>query len=132
MHKTDIRPYTPADANELFALIKREGIEWTYWQDDNWIKYQKLLSECVNYIIFEDGQLCGYVRGRNDGGFGIYIYDLLVDKTCRGKEYGRLLMEKVCHDFPCDNIYVLSDVNPYYEKLGYVKEGTVFIVKARV
>ena len=30
-----IRRYTPEDESELFALIEREGEEWTYWQGEN-------------------------------------------------------------------------------------------------
>jgi len=124
----EIRRYTPEDENQLFALIEREGDEWTYWQGENRAKYQKLLAECVNYLIFDSGTLCGYIRCRDDGGFGIYIFDLLVDKLYRGNEYGRLLMERVCEDFPNDTVYVLGDVYPYYEGLGYKEEGKVYIV----
>ena len=58
--------------------------------------------------------------------------DLLVDKEYRGKEYGRLLMEQACLDYPGDTVYVTGDVYPYYEdKLGYEAEGKIYIVKAR-
>jgi len=30
-----IKQYSTENENELFALIEREGIEWTYWQDEN-------------------------------------------------------------------------------------------------
>ncbi len=54
---------------------------------------------------------------------------LLVDADCRGKSYGRFLMEQACKDFPEQTVYVMSDVDPYYEKQGYQKEGTIFIVR---
>ena len=129
MDKLIIRKYESKDSNQLFDLIKREGIEWTYWQGENWAKYLIALAECINYLLFEDEILCGYIRCRNDAGFGIYILDLLVDNAYRGNEYGRLLMEKVCHDHPDDYIFVASDVDPYYEKLGYKKEGTIFALQ---
>jgi hypothetical protein len=74
--------------------------------------------------------VCGYVRCREDDGFGVYIYDLLVRKTHRGKQIGKTLMEWVFKDFPNQTIYVMSDVDPYYEKLGYRREGSIFKIKA--
>jgi len=69
------------------------------------------------------------MRCRDDDGFGVYIYDLLVDQAYHGKEYGRLLMERICRDYPSDNVYVMGDVYPYYEKPGYEVEGKIYKVK---
>jgi len=126
-----IRRYNPEDVILLFDLIEREGEEWKdYWYGDGKAKYQKALQNCIVYLAFEDGTICGYARCRDDDGFGIYVLDLLVDKQYRGKEYGRLLMEQVCRDFPGDDVYVTGDVYPYYEKLGYDVEGKIYIVKS--
>ena len=125
-----IRQYKPEDENDLFALIEREGMEWTYWQGEYRTKYKDALAECTVYLVFEGETLCGYVRARNDYGFGVYVMDLLVDKNHRGKEYGRMLMKQVCENFPQDAVYVLGDVYPYYEKLGYGVEGKVYIVQS--
>ena len=57
-----------------------------------------------------------------------YIYDLLVKPSCRGAGLGRLLMEKVCSENSESTVYVMSDVDIYYQKLGYHKEGSIFIV----
>jgi ribosomal protein S18 acetylase RimI-like enzyme len=122
MNEFSIRRYETADADRLFALIEREGREWTYWQGTNRAKYRKALEEGIVYLAFDGETLCGYVRCRDDYGFGVYVLDLLVDKAYRGKEYGRLLMEQVCRDFSSATIYVLGDVYPYYEKLGYAEE----------
>ena len=124
--------YTATDADNLFELIKREGEEWKpYWDSATRPNYQKALDEGIVYLAFDGDTLCGYARCRDDYGFGIYVLDLLVDKSHRGKEYGRLLMEQACRDFPNDTVYVLGDVYPYYEKLGYAEEGKVYIVKTR-
>ena len=124
-----IRIYTPADEAALFALIEREGDEWTYWQGESRCKYAAALDNCIVYLAFEGDTLCGYARCRDDDGFGIYVLDLLVDERYRGKEYGRLLMEQVCYDHPDDMVYVTGDVYPYYEKLGYGVEGIIYVVK---
>ena len=127
-----IRLYEKTDEDALFILIEREGDEWKeYWGEPGRKKYQKALQNSISYLIFEDGKLCGYARCRDDDGFGVYVYDLLVDKEYRGKEYGRLLMEKVCSDNPGAIVYVMSGVDPYYSRLGYKKEGTIFIVKPK-
>jgi ribosomal protein S18 acetylase RimI-like enzyme len=130
---TTIRKYTSEDIERLLTLIEREGEEWTYWQGDNRAKYQKALDNCVTYLVFEGETLCGYARCRGDDGFGVYVFDLLVDKQYRGKEYGRLLMEQVCRDFPNEVVYVMggTDIYSYYgDKLGYKEEGKVYIVNA--
>ena len=125
-----IRKYTAEDEAALFALIEREGEEWTYCHGEDRIMYAKALNNCIVYLVFEGDTLCGYTRSRDDDGFGIYILDLLVDKQHRGKEYGRLLMERVCCDYPNDAVYVTGDVYPYYEKLGYEIEGKLYRVNA--
>lgn len=55
--------------------------------------------------------------------------DLLVDKRYRGRELGRTLMEVIYEEYSYHTVFVLSDVDEYYEKLGYEKEGTIFIVR---
>ncbi len=124
-----IRRYEPRDEAALFSLMEREGDDWQdYWKGDNRAKYRRALSGSITYLLYSDAQLCGFARCRDDDGYGVYIYDLLVDKNHRGNEYGRLLMEQVTRDFPGAPVYVMSDVNLYYEKLGYEVEGTIFIV----
>lgn len=110
-------------------MLQKEGDEWkAYWYGNGRNKYKKALATSISYVLLLDNILCGYLRCRNDDGFGIYIYDLLVDIEHRGKEYGRLLMEQVGKDFPKDTVYVMSDVDSYYTKLEYEKEGSIFIV----
>ena len=45
---------------------------------------------------------------------------------------GKKLMERTSSEFPNTDVYVLSDVDPYYTKLGYQKEGSIFKVKASI
>lgn len=126
-----IRIYNTEDETQLFFLLENEGKEWQdYWQGAGWEKYKKALSSSIAYLIFEHGQLCGYLRCRDDDGYGVYVYDLLIDKLYRGQDYGRLLMEQVTRDFSDSPVYVLGDVYPYYEgELGYEIEGKIYIVK---
>lgn len=126
-----IRPYQEEDADALFEMMKKES-DWAgYCIGEGKKKYARALLTSITYLLFEKEKICGYARCREDDGFGVYVYDLLVDADCRGKSYGRLLMEQACNDFPDQTVYVMSDVDPYYEKQGYQKEGTIFIVKSQ-
>ncbi len=126
----EIRQYSKADETLLFNLLIDEGDDWSdYHESVGRSKYIKALESSITYIAYDENLVCGYVRCREDDGFGVYIYDLLVRKTHRGKQIGKTLMERVFKDFPNQPIYVMSDVDPYYEKLGYRREGSIFEVK---
>lgn len=128
--EVEIRRYEPKDEARLFALLERAGEEWTeYCQGAGRTKYQQTMAHSLGYLLMVEDELCGYVRCRDDDGYGVYVYDLLVDEKYRGKAYGRTLMERVCEDFPEDTVYVMSDVDPYYEKLGYQRVGSIFMVR---
>lgn len=131
-NKYTIRRYKATDESQLFSMLEREGEEWSgYWQGAGRSQYRKALESSLVYLLFEGDTLCGYARCRDDDGFGLYVYDLLVDKACRGKEYGRFLMEQAAREYSGDEVYVMGDVYPYYEKLGYSQEGKIYIVKGK-
>ena len=127
-----IRKLADGDIEPLFALMEREGEEWRdYWHNNCKAKYLKALENSITYLIFENDILCGFARCRDDDGYGIYVCDLLVDKEYRGKEYGRMLMEQACAEHSGMPTYVMSDVDEYYEKLGYERMGSIFKVRLR-
>jgi hypothetical protein len=37
-------------------------------------------------------------------------------------------MEHICSDYPDQTAYVMSDVDGYYKKQGYRREGSIFEV----
>jgi ribosomal protein S18 acetylase RimI-like enzyme len=128
----EIKKYSKADESLLFDLLVDEGDEWSdYHGAAGRDKYIKALESSITYIAWDETLVCGYARCREDDGFGVYVYDLLARKTHRGREIGKSLMERVCQDFPNQPVYVMSDVDPYYEKLGYRREGSIFEVKAK-
>ena len=127
--KVLVKHYTRDDEAALFAVIRSEGSDWEEYYGSGKERYQTALESSVTYVIYDGDVLCGYCRCREDDGFGIYIYDLLVDKSYRGKQYGHRLIAKVYHDFPDEDVYVMSDVDPYYEKLGCQRAGSIFMVK---
>lgn len=127
-----IRRYTPADEPALLALLRSEGDEWTdYHSEEKRTQYRNVLQDSIVYVLHEGDFLCGYARLRDDGGYGVYVCDLLVHKDCRGKNYGRLLLERACADHPGAPVYVMSDADGYYEKLGCAKIGSIFSVTFR-
>jgi len=127
-----IRPYSPADENALFDMMEEEGQEWHgIWGEAGREKYKTALRNSTTFVAVRDGVLCGFARCRNDDGFGLYVYDLLVRKSQRGQNLGRALMDAAADAFPNETVYVMSDVDPYYEKQGFVREGSIFIVRDR-
>lgn len=114
----------------LFDLLEDEGDDWSeYHGVQGKENYIKALDSSITYIACADGIVCGYVRCREDNGFGVYVYDLLVKKAYRGNWIGKTLIDRVCRDFHNQTVYVNSDADPYYEKLGYSKEGSIFKAK---
>ena len=126
----EIKKYSKAYESLLFDLLVDEGEEWSACHGPaGRAKYIKALESSITYIACDDNLVCGYARCREDDGFGVYIYDLLVRKSYRGKQIGKSLMERECQNFPDQPVYVMSDIDPYYEKLGYRREGSIFEVK---
>ena len=125
----DIKRYTKSDEQALFNMMRRQEKEWSCYYDESSIeKYKAALHSSITYTAFCGDKLCGYVRCRDDSGFGIYVYDLLVDEKYRGNEYGKKMLNRVCIDYPEDTVYVMSDADGYYKKQGYKREGSIFIV----
>ena len=125
----EIRKYKKEDENKLMEIIKQEGKEWECYSKPNvQDKYKKALKYSITYVAYVDEELCGYSRSIDDSGFFVYVCDLLVSPKFRGKNIGRELMECIYKDYPDRIVYVMSDVDEYYKKQGYRKEGSVFEV----
>lgn len=125
-----IRRYTKRDEPAFFTMLRDAGEDWSeYYGETGYAKYARAMETSAAYLLCSGDELCGYARCREDDGFGVYVYDLLVRKPYRGHRYGSLLMERVREDFPNQTAYVMSDVDGYYEKLGYPRIGSIFEVK---
>jgi GNAT superfamily N-acetyltransferase len=123
----EIRKYDDGrDYDELLEVIKSEGEEWEEYISP---KYQMVLEQSITYVAYVNKKLCGYSRSINDAGLYIWVVDLLVGKKHRGHSIGKRLMECLLTDYPNQDIFVMSDVDEYYEKLGYKKEGSIFKVE---
>lgn len=123
----EIRRYTSNDEAGLYELIRSEGDEWQeYW--GQWPAYLRAIERCEVFLAVDGAQVCGYVRCLEDAGFGLHVLDLLVAQSRRGKQLGRQLVEAVAAQFDSVPTYVHSDVDPYYEKQGYERVGSLFVV----
>jgi ribosomal protein S18 acetylase RimI-like enzyme len=122
---SNILRYEREHEAELLTLLKNEP-DWNSFVSEGAInKFKKVLLESETYICKSRGNICGYIRGLVDG-FGIYISELYVSPRHRGNGYGAKLLSKIKHAHPGREIYVLSDEDLYYEKLGCRRIGTVF------
>ena len=128
--KINIRAYEKdRDEVYLMEMIEAEGDEWAcYTSELMSAKYKKALENSITYVAYIGSVLCGYSRSINDNGFCIYVCDLLVNPKFRGRNIGRKLMECIYDDYPDLEAFVMSDVDVYYEKQGYQREGTLFEV----
>jgi GNAT superfamily N-acetyltransferase len=123
-----IRKYNKAkDENQLMKMIGDEK-GWDYANDRMAEKYKLALEKSVTYVAYYDSKLCGFSRSIDDCGLYIYVCDLLVEPAFRGQNTGRKLMECISRDYPDQIVYVMSDVDRYYKKLGYERAGSVFTV----
>lgn len=68
-----IRKYEESDINNIFDLMKIESEEWEYAYKKNQIKYIKAMNNSIAYVIIDKNKLCGYIRCKDDDGFGIYF-----------------------------------------------------------
>lgn len=124
----NIRKYNKAlDESKLMKIIEDEE-GWDYANEGMSDKYKLALENSITFVAYEGEVLCGYSRSIEDFETYVYVCDLLVMPTYRGNEIGKKLMECIYHDYPNRIVYVMSDVDKYYEKIGYKREGSIFEV----
>lgn len=121
---TEIKLYdAQKDYLSLLELIQSEGEDWEDYLKES---YQINLRQSITYVVYADNKLIGYVRSINDPNYFIWVIDLLVHKAFRGHSLGSKLLERVKVDYANQEIFIMSDVDGYYKKLGFPKEGSIF------
>lgn len=69
----EIKRYSKADETLLFDMLVDEGDDWSaYHGSTGRDKYIKALESSINYIACDKDLICGFVRCRDDDGFGVY------------------------------------------------------------
>jgi GNAT superfamily N-acetyltransferase len=126
-----IRKYIKTtDELQLMKMIDDED-GWDYASKSMAKNYAIALESSITYVASEGDVLCGYSRSLDDCGFYIYVCDLLVRPDYRGKDIGRKLMECLYKDYPNHVVYVMSDVDGYYEKVDFKRVGSIYEVPHR-
>lgn len=122
---SNILKYQKEHELELISLLGKEPDWSSFLSDDAINTFKKALLENETFLCESKGKICGYLRALVDG-FGIYISELYVAPEFRGNGFGSALLAKVKQEHPNQDVYVLSDEDIYYEKLGYQRVGSVF------
>lgn len=76
-------------------------------------------------VCVSDKLICGYIRALVDS-FGIYVSELYVARQYRNRGFGRALLKAMRKSLQGQEIYILSDEDLYYQKLGLRRIGSVF------
>ncbi len=110
---------------ELLTLLGEEP-DWQSFLTDAAIgRFRKSLLESETFVCVSGGSVCGYIRALVDG-FGVYVSELYVAPQFRGNGFGAKLLARIKQEHPDQDVYVFSDEDRYYEKLGYRRVGSVF------
>ncbi len=123
-----ISKYNPEHEVDVLSAIS-EDQDWDMFTNDVSIDiYRKSLKNGVTYVCYNNNEFCGYVRAILDDGFAVYISELYVIPKWRNHKIGQSLLERVKLDFANLTVYALSDEDVYYQKKGYKRIGSVFIL----
>ncbi|MHA6964694.1 GNAT family N-acetyltransferase [Zobellella denitrificans] len=110
---------------KLLTLLKNEP-DWRSFVSKGAIdRFKTALLESETYICEYQGEIVGYIRALVDG-FGVYVSELYIAPPYRGNGYGAKLLSKIKQAHPDQDVYVLSDEDQYYQKLGCQRVGSVF------
>ncbi|MET0106549.1 MAG: GNAT family N-acetyltransferase [Sedimenticola sp.] len=122
----EITRYKLENETAVLSAIK-EDPDWDMFTNDEAIeKYRGRLSESITYVCYEGETFSGYLRALLDDDFALYISELFVVPEMRNRKIGRSLISRLKSDYSNLTVYALSDEDAYYEKLGYIKAGSVF------
>lgn len=119
--------YDKAHESALLTVLKAEPDWHAFTNDDAIDAFKRALLTSETYIVEDQGDVHGYLRALVDA-FGVYVSELYVAPDHRSRGYGRALLDTVKRAHPDQAVYVLSDEDRYYEKLGSKRVGSVFLL----
>ena len=124
-----ISRYQPDDENSVLEAIKLDS-NWDILTNDKVINsYKNSLRTSITYVCHNEREFTGYIRAIQDDEIAIFVSELYVVPKWRNRKIGKALIEQIKEDFPEITVYALSDEDVYYEKLGFRKIGSVFLVQ---
>lgn len=121
----EILGYRVEHEPELLALLAREPDWQAFMSAEGLPRFRAALGDTSTFVCLEDGRICGYLRALVDG-FGLYVSELYVAPAARRRGHGRALLQHLRDAHAGQDVYVLSDEDAYYERLGCVRVGSVF------
>jgi len=110
---------------ELLSLLKSEPDWNSFTAADALESFKSALLNSETFIYKSDNVVYGYIRALVDA-FGVYISELYVAPSIRNKGFGKALLATIKDQHPDQEVYVLSDEDLYYQKLGCKRVGSVF------
>ncbi len=117
--------YNKAHEAELIALLMSEPDWNSFTRPDTINAFKNSLLSSETFVFESQSKICGYLRALVDG-FGIYVSELYIAPSCRKNGYGKQLLRKIKQQHPDQDVYVFSDEDLYYEKLGFKRVGSIF------
>ncbi len=125
VHMSNIQKYEKELEAELLVLLRAEP-DWNSFTNEGAVDaFKKSLLDSETYICQCQGKICGYLRALVDG-FGVYVSELYIAPKYRNKGYGRRLLGRIKSAYPHQDVFVFSDEDLYYEKLGFKRIGSIF------
>ena len=122
---SNIFRYDKLHESELIALLTSDPDWSSFTGPDSINAFKSALLSNETYVYKIESKICGYLRALADE-FGIYVSELYISPRHRKNGYGKELLKKIKQEHPNQDVYVLSDEDIYYEKLGYKRVGSIF------
>ena len=131
-----IRPYEPADEDQVVALWQRCGLTRPWNDPRKDIRRKRAVRRDLFLVGVLDGAVVGTVMAGYDGHRG-WIYYLGVDPDHQRRGFGRLLMEEAetrlrAAGCPKINLQVRTSntaVVAFYQSMGYALDEVVSLGK---
>ena len=120
-----IAKYQPQHESKLVSLLTEDPDWESFVTTANLEKFRQALHCSDTYVLLNDTAVYGYVRAVVDA-FGVYVSELYVCPSRRHSGYGRALLNRVKCENRDSDVYVLSDEDKYYQKLGCDRVGSIF------
>ena len=120
----EVLRYAIEHEDGLLELLKGEP-DWDDCTAPDFIEtFRQSLPDSGMFVCTDGREYCGYLRAITDG-LGLYISELYVTPPWRTRGGRRFLEVFKQHNID-RAVYVLSDEDAHYEKLGHRKIGSIF------
>ena len=84
-------------------------------------------TKLSHYVVVEENQkILGFARYLTDEVMTTFLAEIIIDKSYRGKGLGRQLIEEIHKKYPLTRIELISEVDGFYQTVGFKPVGTGF------